>query len=408
MPDTRRVDFDGHDGNTLAARLDLPQFKPRAYALFAHCFSCSKDIHAARRIAEQLVEHGIGVLRFDFTGLGSSEGDFANTNFTTNVQDLVAAAGWMEANHGAVDLLVGHSLGGAAVVVAAGQIDSVKAVATIGAPSDADHVIQNFGSKLDQIEAEGEAEVDLGGRPFRIRKQFVEDVRGANVRDAAAELRRPLLVVHSPVDEIVGIENATGLFVSAKHPKSFLSLDQADHLMRREADAQRAGNMIAAWAEPYIFETGREQPPQEARGSRDVVVAETGGGTYENSVVIGEHFSISDEPIEVGGGGKGPDPYEYVSAGLGACTSMTLRMYASRKKWPLEHVTVAISHTKDYTDDCEHCIQEDGRKIDIFTREITIKGDLDSEQRQRLLEIADRCPVHRTLEETSLVKTHEG
>lgn len=405
MINTQRVDFKGHDGNMLAARLDLPQFKPRAYALFAHCFSCSKDIHVARRIAERLVANGIGVLRFDFTGLGHSEGDFANTNFTTNVQDLIAAATWMEATHGAIDLLVGHSLGGAAVVVAAGQMASVKAVATIGAPSDAEHVIHNFGHKLEEIERAGEAEVSLAGRPFRIKQQFVEDVRGAKVREAAAVLKRPFLVLHSPLDETVGIDNATGLFVAAKHPKSFLSLDNADHLLTSPEDALRAGNMIAAWAEPYIFEDGRIQPPQETGGSRDVVVSETGKGKYENAVIIGDHFSIADEPIDVGGGGEGPDPYEYVSAGLGACTSMTLRMYANRKKWPLEHVSVAVTHTKDYTDDCEHCDEGEGRKIDIFSREIRIKGELDDRQRQRLMEIADRCPVHKTLEETSEIRT---
>ena len=405
MTQTQRVDFEGHDGNTLAARLDLPQSKPRAYALFAHCFSCSKDIHVARRIAERFVAHGIGVLRFDFTGLGHSEGDFANTNFTTNIQDLIAAAAWLETNHGAVDLLVGHSLGGAAVVVAAAQIKSVKAVATIGAPSDAEHVIHNFGHKLEEIEGSGEAEVSLAGRPFRIKKQFVEDVRGARVREAAAALRRPFLVLHAPLDATVGIDNATGLFVAAKHPKSFLSLDKADHLLTRPEDAVRAGNMIAAWAEPYIFDQGRRQPPQEERGSRDVVVSETGNGKYENAVIIGDHYSIADEPIAVGGGGEGPDPYEYVSAGLGACTSMTLRMYANRKKWPLAHVSVAVTHTKDYAEDCEHCDDGKSRKIDIFSRAITIEGELDDDQRQRLMEIADRCPVHKTLKETSEIRT---
>ena len=405
MTQSERVEFKGHDGGMLAARLDLPQFKPRAYALFAHCFSCSKDIHAARRIAEQLVAHGIGVLRFDFTGLGHSEGDFANTNFTTNVQDLDAAASWLEATHGGVDLLIGHSLGGAAVVVAAGQIKSVKAVATIGAPSDADHVIHNFSQRLDEIETTGEADVSLAGRSFRIKKQFVDDVRGAKVKAAAGALKRPFLVLHAPLDATVGIENATGLFVAARHPKSFVSLDKADHLLTRAEDAVRAGNMIAAWAEPYVFKSGRAQPPQVTRGSRDVVVSETGNGKYENAVVIGDHFSIADEPVEVGGGGEGPDPYEYVSAGLGACTSMTLRMYANRKTWPLKHVSVAVTHAKDYADDCEHCEEGKGRKIDIFSREITIEGDLDIEQRERLMEIADRCPVHKTLKETSEIRT---
>lgn len=398
-----RIDFPGADGQKLAARLDLPDFPARAFALFAHCFSCSKDIHAAARIARRLTEHGIGVLRFDFTGLGHSEGDFANTNFSTNIQDLEAAAAWLEAEVGGPQLLIGHSLGGAAVVAAAARLPKVRAIATIGAPSDAEHVIHNFGERLDEIESSGQAEVNLAGRPFTIKKQFVDDVRGAKVRDAAAGLKRPLLVMHAPLDDIVGIDNATGLFVAAKHPKSFISLDKADHLLTREQDAHYAADMIAAWAAPYAFEGGVEQPPQTERGSRDVVVTETRRGKLENMVAIGDHHFIADEPVAVGGGGRGPDPYEFVTAGLGACTSMTLRLYADRKGWPLEKVSVALSHSKDYADDCEHC--EEGRKSDIFERTITVDGPLDEEQRQRLLEIADKCPVHRTLEEKVHVRT---
>ena len=398
-----RIDFPGADGQKLAARLDLPDFPARAFALFAHCFSCSKDIHAASRIARRLTEHGIGVLRFDFTGLGSSEGDFANTNFSTNIQDLGAAAAWLSKEVGGPQLLIGHSLGGAAVVAAAANLPEVRAVATIGAPSDAEHVIHNFGERLDEIESSGQAEVHLAGRPFTIKKQFVEDVRGAKVRDAAAALKRPLLVMHAPLDDIVGIDNATGLFVAAKHPKSFISLDKADHLLTREQDTYYAADMIAAWAVPYAFEGGVEQPLQTERGSRDVVVTETRRGKLENMVAIGDHHFIADEPVSVGGGGRGPDPYEFVTAGLGACTSMTLRLYADRKGWPLEKVSVALSHSKDYADDCEHC--EDGRKIDIFERTITVDGPLDEEQCAKLLEIADKCPVHRTLEEQVHVRT---
>ena len=398
-----RIDFPGADGQKLAARLDLPDFPARAFALFAHCFSCSKDIHAASRIARRLTEHGIGVLRFDFTGLGHSEGDFANTNFSTNIQDLEAAAAWLNKEVGGPQLLIGHSLGGAAVVAAAANLPQVQAVATIGAPSDAEHVIHNFGERLDEIETRGQAEVHLAGRPFTIKQQFVEDVRGAKVRDAAAALKRPLLVLHAPLDDIVGIDNATGLFVAAKHPKSFLSLDKADHLLTREADAYYAADMIAAWAAPYAFEGGLEQPLKTARGSRDVVVTETRRGKLENMIAIGDHHFIADEPVSVGGGGRGPDPYELVTAGLGACTSMTLRLYADRKGWPLEKVSVALSHSKDYADDCEHC--EEGRKIDIFERTITVDGPLDEEQRAKLLEMADKCPVHRTLEEQVHIRT---
>ncbi|MEH6490040.1 bifunctional alpha/beta hydrolase/OsmC family protein [Hyphomonas oceanitis] len=406
MGQSYRVEFPGYDGSMLAARLDEPVFEPRAWALFAHCFTCSKDIYAAREITAALVEQGIGVLRFDFTGLGHSEGDFSNTNFSSNVQDLVAAAGWLEKRHGGPQLLIGHSLGGAAVVVAAHEIPQVKAVATIGAPSDAAHVIHSIRTYVEEIETEGEAEVELDGRPFRLKRQFLEDVRGAKVTGAAAALKRPLLVLHAPLDETVGIENATGLFVAARHPKSFVSLDKADHLLTSQADARRAGTMIAAWAEPYIYEAGVAMPAQETGGTRDVFVRETGRGKYENAIVIGDFVGIADEPVDVGGGGKGADPYEYLAAGLGACTSMTLRMYADRKGWPLDRVSVSITRTRDYPDDCEHC--EEGRKIDVFHRAITIEGDLDADQRARMMDIADKCPVHQTLEAGARVQTVEN
>lgn len=405
MSESNRVEFPGHDGGLLAARLDTPVFQPHAWALFAHCFSCSKDIYAAREITAALVKQGIGVLRFDFTGLGNSEGDFSNTNFSTNVQDLVAAAEWLQQVHGGPQLLIGHSLGGAAVVVAAHDIPQVKAVVTIGAPSDAAHVINAIRTHVEKIEDEGEAEVQLAGRPFVLKRQFLDDVRGAKVTDAVAELKRPLLIMHAPLDETVGIENATSLFVAARHPKSFISLDKADHLLTSPGDAQRAGKIMAAWAEPYIFDAGAAMPVQETGGTRDVTVRETRRGKYENAVLIGDFVAVADEPVDVGGGGRGPDPYEYVSAGLGACTSMTLRMYADRKGWPLERVSVSITHSKDHVDDCLHC--EEGRKIDVFDRAITIEGDLDAAQRARLMEIADKCPVHQTLEAGGHVRTVE-
>ena len=395
-----RTEFPGAEGQILSARINAPIGEPKGWALFAHCFTCTKDALAAKRIAERLSDLGYGVMRFDFTGLGLSEGEFAETNFSTNVQDLVAAAQWLRETHGSVDLLIGHSLGGAAVVTAASRIDGVKAVATIGAPSDAEHVISVFSEDLERIEETGQAEVLLAGRPFKITKQFVDDVRGSNVRDAAAALNLPLLVMHSPLDQTVGIDNATNLFVAAKHPKSFVSLDTADHLLTRREDAEFAADMIAAWANRYLPVHSAAEP---ADGRSAVIVEETGNGAYENAVTIGAHHFIADEPVSVGGGGRGPDPYEWVSAGLGACTSMTLRMYANRKQWPLDRVKVTTRHSKDHADDCDHC--EDGRKVDIFDREIEIEGDLDEAQRARLLEIADRCPVHRTLHETVLVRT---
>lgn len=396
------VDFSGADGQRLAGRLDLPNGKPpRAIVLFAHCFSCSKDIAAARVIARTLAEAGFGVMRFDFTGLGASEGAFEDTNFSTNLADLESASAWLAENYDAPSLLVGHSLGGAAVVAVASRLPSVKAVATIGAPSDADHVIHAFGSRLDEIEQRGEADVDLAGRPFKIKKQFVEDVSGAKVREAAASLGRALLVLHSPLDEVVGIENASGLFVAAKHPKSFISLGQADHLLSRKTDAIYAANMIASWADGYIEEAQAE--PEMPVQNDKMTVTETGIGRFQNLVRVGQHEFLADEPLSVGGDDTGPTPYDFLLAGLGACTAMTLRMYAGRKKWPLDQVSVALSHAKDYATDCVDC--DPKSRIDVFQREIAILGDLDETQRQRLLEIADKCPVHRTLEAKAEVKT---
>lgn len=399
-----RVEFPGHDGSLLAARLDTPPQAPRAWALFAHCFSCSKDLKAARLIAAALTEAGIGVMRFDFTGLGRSEGDFANTNFSTNIQDIHAAARWLDAEYGGPQLLVGHSLGGAAMIVAAGALDQVKAVATIGAPAHADHVLKQISrDALKEIEATGEAEVTLAGRDFRIRRQFVEDVKGASVTDAARDLDRPLLILHAPLDEIVGLDNATQLFTAARHPKSFISLDQADHLLSAPSDARRAGQLIGAWAEPYVFPSGVARPAREDRHPRPVIVSETGQGKYENAVMTGDHYSLADEPESVGGGGRGPDPYEYVAAGLGACTSMTLRMYAERKAWPLRHVAVEVEHGRDHVADSED--PDKKVQVDVFTRRIFLEGPLDEAQKSRLLEIADRCPVHLTLESRATIRT---
>ncbi|MEM9738868.1 MAG: bifunctional alpha/beta hydrolase/OsmC family protein [Pseudomonadota bacterium] len=402
---TGRADFTSDKGVTLAARLDVPEVPARAWALFAHCFSCSKDIHAAQRIAKRLASLGIGVMRFDFTGLGHSEGDFANTNFSSNVQDLISAAAWLGERTGGPQLLIGHSLGGAAAIVAARQISTVKAVATIGAPSDAEHVIHNFGEHIDEIETRGEAEVRLAGRPFTIRRQFLEDVRGANVTNAAATLKRPLLVLHAPLDNTVGIENATGLFLAAKHPKSFISLDSADHLLSKANDAAYVADGIAAWASRYL---PAEAKPQHAPGVTPVPhgpvnVSETGNGLYEVAVETGQHRFLADEPGSVGGGDAGPDPYQLLSAGLGACTAITLRMYANRKGWPVETVSVQVTHEKGHAEDCEHC--EEGRKVDIFERHLSIKGELDKEQYARLVEMADKCPVHKTLMEPVMVRT---
>ncbi|MEM1106803.1 MAG: bifunctional alpha/beta hydrolase/OsmC family protein [Pseudomonadota bacterium] len=399
-----RVDFPGSSGERLAARLDVPEGEIVGWALFAHCFSCSKDILAAQRIARRLSSRGIAVLRFDFTGLGHSEGDFANTNFSSNVADLVAAADWLGNAASGPDMLIGHSLGGAAVIVAAKHIASVRAVVTIGAPADAEHVIDNFGEKISEIESRGEATVSLAGRPFTIQRQFLEDVRGAAVRSAAAALGKPLLVMHAPLDGTVGIDNATGLFVAAKHPKSFISLDDADHLMSGDRDAVFAADALAGWAGRYLAapEGAVGAASDQALGTK-VRVTETRKSAYQVSVAIGGRSFFADEPVALGGAGTGPDPYQWVSAGLGACTAITLRMYANRKGWPLRRVSVEVDHDKDHAEDCAEC--DAGRKVDIFERNIEFDGDLEPSQRARLLEIADMCPVHKTLTERGHVRT---
>ena len=399
---TEKIEFEGALGDTLAASLERPDGAPRAFAIFAHCFSCSKDTHAASRVSRELAKAGIAVLRFDFTGLGQSDGDFANTNFSSNVDDLIKASDYLSEYESAPNLLIGHSLGGAAVIAAAGRMPSVKAVVTIGAPADADHVMAQFCESVDDIKRDGEATVSLAGRPFQIRKQFLDDIAGHSLEEAAASLGRALLIAHSPTDATVGVENASRLFVAAKHPKSFLSLDGADHLLTNASDSRHAARVIAAWAERYGFEDPRSSAPKPVKDG--VVVQETGLGKYQNWVVNQNHAILTDEPASVGGLNSGLTPYGFISAGLGGCTSMTIRMYADRKQWPLDRVTVTVVHNKDHADDCEGCEDTD-RKVDIFERTIRIEGDLDDKQRQRLLEIADRCPVHRTLHEPVVVRT---
>lgn len=406
---TQRVSFPGGMEAELAARLDLPPGPVRAYALFAHCFTCSKDILAAKRIAEELSAKGIAVLRFDFTGLGSSEGEFASTNFSSNVADLLRAADFMRTHYRAPDILIGHSLGGAAVLAAAGDVPEVKAVATIGAPADAAHVIHNFGAKLDEIDATGEAEVSLAGRPFTIRKQFLEDLKSQTLRARIKSMKKALMVLHSPLDDTVGIDNAAEIFTAAKHPKSFVSLDTADHLLTKKADAGYAAEVIAAWASRYIDADAVEAPQDE-----DIVrVTETGGGKFQNTMASGRHHLFADEPTKVGGLDSGPAPYDFLSMALGACTSMTLRLYADRKKLPISNISVDVTHGKVHAEDCEDCALDYAPgdaaartgKIDRFERILTIEGDIDDATHARMVEIADKCPVHRTLEAGAAIVT---
>ncbi len=396
-----RFTFPGHSGDDLAARLDLPEGPHLATALFAHCFTCGKDITAARRIAGRLSAMGIAVLRFDFTGLGHSGGEFANTTFTSNVGDLVRAAEVLGTRGMAPSLLIGHSLGGAAVLKAAAEIESIKAVATIGAPFDPGHVTHNFGDALDRIAADGEAEVSLAGRPFKIGKGFVEDVSAAALEPIIRKLGKALLVMHAPRDATVGVENATRIFMAAKHPKSFVTLDDADHLISRPEDAEYAAEVIAAWAGRYLDLRPPAPPPGAPEGIVRVSEADPNGFLQDvNSGPM--HHTVADEPLAYGGTNQGMTPYGFLSAGLGACTSMTIRMYARRKGWPLDHVSVDVSHDKVHAQDAETSKEV---RIDSFRREIRLEGSLDAEQRQRLLEIADKCPVHRTLEAGAKVET---
>lgn len=396
------IHFPGAFGSLLAARLDLPAATPAAFALFAHCFTCSKDTLAASRISTALTERGFGVLRFDFTGLGGSEGDFANTNFSSNVADLVAAAAWLRENHQPPKILIGHSLGGAAVLAAAAQITEAAAVATIGAPFDPAHVRHLLAPAVAEIEAAGEGEVTLAGRKFRIKKQFLDDIGMQRSRDRIAGLRKALLIFHSPRDTTVDIENAAQIFMAAKHPKSFVSLDNADHLLTRREDAVYVAAVLAAWAGRYIEQAAVQPAPLGEPGI--VTVSETREGKFTQSVTVGRHRLRADEPVSAGGTDTGPSPYDLLLAALGACTSMTLRLYADQKQWPLERVTVRLKHEKIHAQDCTECETREGR-IDQIEREIELAGALDETQRARLLEIANKCPVHRTLHSEVVIPT---
>ena len=388
--------FPGARGQSLAARLDSPAGEPVAYALFAHCFTCSKDLKAAGWISSALTERGIAVLRFDFTGLGESEGDFAGTDFSSNVDDLVAAADFLRRERAAPGLLVGHSLGGCAVLAAAERIPEARAVSTIGAPSETEHLKKTLVRLLPDLEARGECEVHLGGRPFRVRRELLDDLTEDHLRGVLEKLHRALLIFHSPVDDIVGIDHARRLFEMAKHPKSFISLDTATHLLGEERDARYVGEVLAVWASRYLegVKVDGETVPEIGKEGEVLVVG--GAHGYAQEIVAHRHRLIADEPADAGGTDAGPTPYDLMLGALGACTSMTLRMYADRKQLPLEGVKVRLRYARIHAVDCAACETKVG-KIDRIDREIELLGTLSEEQRQRLLEMADRCPVHRTM-----------
>jgi putative redox protein len=396
MPRRRvKLEFPGSDGLTIAGLLEIPEENPRAFALFAHCFTCGKDVVAASRIARSLVAKGYAVLRFDFTGLGSSDGDFANSNFSSNIADLVHAADYLREHYLAPSLLIGHSLGGAAVLAAAHAVPEAVGVVTIGAPADPENVIKQFACDVNTIETRGSAEVSLAGRPFTIKKQFLDDLAAQNQPGKIAGLRKALLVFHAPLDLTVPIAEAEKIFRAAKHPKSFVSLDGADHLLTQARDAEYVATTIAAWSTRFAGDPALVTAQATSISKGHVLVAEK-NKQFTRTVLSDTHVWLADEPTSVGGGDLGPDPYEHLLAALGTCTSMTLRMYANLKNIPLQDVTVELQHSRQHSEDCESCDTE-SRKLEVLNKYITLKGELTGSQRQRLLQIADRCPVHQTL-----------
>jgi uncharacterized OsmC-like protein/fermentation-respiration switch protein FrsA (DUF1100 family) len=402
---SERFTFPNATGEQLAATLDWPLGKPTAFALFAHCFTCGKDNLAAKRIAERLTGHGIVVLRFDFTGLGASEGEFANTHFSSNVEDLVAAADHLRKTAAAPAILIGHSLGGSAVLAAAHRIPEARAVVTIAAPYDPAHVTGLFKEHVETIKEKGALEVQLAGRPFTIKREFLDDVAEKKLNECLAGLRKALLVFHSPTDDLVDIDNASHIFVAAKHPKSFVSLAGADHLLSKKDDAVYVASVIAAWSDRYLDQPEVMTEAEVEEGL--VLIRETHGGKFQQEILTGPHRLLADEPVKLGGLNSGPGPYDFLLAGLGACTSMTIRLYAEFKKIPLENVSVRLNHEKKiHTKDCEDCADK-VTKVDHIERAITLEGPLDAAQRAKLMEIADKCPVHQTLESKIDIHTVE-
>ena len=398
----QKVTFKNNNGQDLVGRLELPVDRhPHNFALFAHCFTCNKNLLAVKNISKSLTSNGFGVLRFDFTGLGESDGDFADTNFSGNVEDLIAASNFLKEEYSAPTLLIGHSLGGAAVIFAAEEIDSVLALSTVGAPANPKHVKHLLKSGLEEINEHGEAVVNLGGRDFKIKKQFVDDLETKSLPETAKNLRKPLLVLHSPQDDTVGIKNAEEIYSAAHHPKSFVSLDGADHLLSRKEDSNYVGDVIAGWAKRYL---DCDVPKKDLKTKHQVVASLDAEDAFTTKLKLGSHYMTADEPESYGGNDFGPSPYELVSAGLSACTVMTIQMYGKRKGWKIDNVEVHTSYSKSQAVDCENC-EETSAKIDTFERVIKLTGDLDEKQKARVMQIADKCPVHKTLHSETQVLT---
>lgn len=389
-----KVTFNNAKGDKLSGILDLPlDKKVHTYAIFAHCFTCNKNYKAIKNISSGLTSNGFGVLRFDFTGLGQSSGEFEDTNFSHNVEDLTAASTFLGKQYKKPELIIGHSLGGTASLFAAHQTDSIKAVVTIGSPFQPEHVTRLIESKEAEINKEGKAVVNVGGRDFTIKKDFLDDIQKHKIDNFIGELKKPFLIFHSPQDKIVAIKNAELLYSHAHHPKSFVSLDGADHLLSNPKDSSYIGQVIASWAQRYL---DTDEKKKELHSDHDVIASLDHEDDFTTDMVVGDHNMLADEPEDYGGQNLGPNPYEFLSAALASCTAMTIQMYAKRKKWSVDNVEVHVSHKKDHCQDCKK-LNDKNSKIDIFEREILLKGDLDDNQKQKLFEIADKCPVHKTL-----------
>lgn len=400
---TIRLEIENRKGLKLQAYLELPaNQKPNHFAIFAHCFSCNSNFNAVKNISRSLSNHGFGVLRFDFTGLGRSEGEFAESHFSANVDDLIDVAQYLEKNYKAASLLIGHSLGGAAVIVAASKLESIKAVATVGAPATVNHVTHLFSHAIDEVADKGEVEVKIGGRPFKINQDFVNDFSKTDLPEITKKLRKPILVMHAPFDSVVGIENAHQIYHNAIHPKSFISLDDADHLLTKSTDSVYVGNMIGAWVDKYF--PSEENNMISTKGEQLVGHLNLVEDNFTTSIQTKKHSFIADEPASVGGNDFGPSPYDYLSAGLAACTVMTLKMYAERKKWDLQEVFVYITYSKKHSDDLEIDVEKPTR-FDHLQKKLKFIGDLDEKQTQLLKEIASKCPVHKTLQNEVIIDT---
>ena len=398
-----KLNIQNKKGHKLQAYLELPaDQKPQYYAIFAHCFTCSSALGAVKNISRSLTSHGFGVVRFDFTGLGRSEGEFAESYFSANVDDLIAVNDYLKVNHQAPGLLVGHSLGGAAVIVAASKLENIKAVATVGAPATASHVTHLFSHGIEEIKDKGEVEVNIGGRPFKINEEFVEDFGKTNLPEITKNLRKPLLIMHAPFDQIVGIDNAHKLYHGAHHPKSFVSLDDADHLLSNSKDSLYVGNVIGIWVQRYFEQ--QENAMLDTKGEQLVAHLNVVEDNFTTSIQTKKHSFIADEPESIGGDDFGPSPYDYLSAGLAACTVMTLKMYAQRKKWDLQEVYAYITYSKKHSDDLMLDLDEPTR-MDHLQKRLKFVGNLDEKQKTRLKEIASKCPVHKTLQSEIIIET---